>query len=331
MIYDVFRRLWQKIKNSINKKFLTYLVFILIASVIWYLNALSKDYTDDLKFAVRYTDLPEDKLLTNSPTRHLTLTISAQGFTLLKYKLGLIFSPITMEASFNTLRKTGKPPFDGYYLLTQPLFNKIAAQLSPDVTMKQVSPDTVYFRLSETVRKEIPVKPTLLLQFNKEFLPTGRMIVKPEKVTVTGPKTVIDTMQYVYTRTKSFSKLKDTLRTVIALQPVHQLRYSVNEVSIVQAIERHTEASITVQIESVNVPEGLTMKAFPGTVTVNCMIPVSDYEKLRPQMFRAVVDYFTVKDAKDNQTKAKVTILRSPDNVTNVKIHPANVDYIIEK
>jgi YbbR domain-containing protein len=301
----------------------------LIAVVIWYLNALNKDYTDNLKFAVKYTDLPDDKILTNTPPGHLLLTINAQGFTLLKYKLGMIFSPITMDASYNALRKTSNSPLDEYYLVTQPAFNKIAVQLSPNAVLKQISPDTVYFYLSETVRKEIPVKPNILLQFDKGFLPSGKMLVEPATVTVTGPQTITDTMQYVHTRIKSFNKLKDTLRTVIALQPVNQLRYSVNEVNIVQSIERHTEASITILIEPVNVPEGLTMKVFPGSVNVNFMIPVSDYEKIQPQMFRAVVDYFTVKDGKDSQ--AKVTILRSPDCVTDVKLHPASVDYIIEK
>ena len=331
MIYDVFKRLGQIIKKKINKKILTYVVFILIAVVIWYLNALNKEYSDDLNFAVKYTDLPDDKILTNAPNLYLLLTINAQGFTLLKYKLGLILSPITIEASYNTLRKASNSPPDEYFIITQSSFNKIEAQLSPNVVLKQISPDTVYLHLSETVKKEIPVKSTIQLQFDKGFLTSGKMRIDPAKVTVTGPQTIIDTMKYVYTRTKSFTKLKDTLRTVIALQPVNQLRYSVNEVTIVQSIEKHTEASITIPIEPVNVPDGLTMKVFPGTVTVNFMIPVSDYEKLQPQIFRAVVDYLTVKDAKDNQTKAKVTILRSPDYVTDVKLNPVNVDYIIEK
>ena len=66
-IYDAFKRLAQKIKDKVSQEFLTYLVFLLIAIVIWYLNALNKDYTSDLKLAVKYTDLPEDKILVNTP------------------------------------------------------------------------------------------------------------------------------------------------------------------------------------------------------------------------------------------------------------------------
>ena len=329
-IFDIFKQSGQKIKGNLNRKFLTYLLFLLIAVAVWYLNALNKNYTADFKFSVKYTDLPEDKVLATTPPEHLTLTISAQGFILLKYQFGLIFSPITLEVSYNTLRRIESPRGE-YYLISQPAFNRIAAKLSSDVNLKHITPDTLNFIFTETIRKNIPVKPLVKFQFEKGFLPTGNMLVEPAKITVTGPKTVIDTMQYVYTKTRVFKNLKDTLSASLDLQPVHQLRYSTDGVNIVQSIERHTEATITVPIEPVNLPEGLTMKVFPGTVTVNCLVPIASYEKLQPYVFRAVVDYMSVKDEKDNQAKAKVALLRTPDYVTDVKFHPVNVDFIIEK
>ena len=329
--YSVIKRLGQKIKSKVNQKFLTYLVFILIAVAIWYLNALNKDFTADLKFAVKYTDLPEDKVLANTPPEYLTLTINAQGYTLLKYRLGLIFSPISLETNYQTLRKKSNSLQGEYYLFPQAVFDRITAQLGSEIQLRYITPDTLFFLFSETVRKEIPVKSALQLRFEKDFLPRGEMQIEPSKVTVTGPKTLIDTMQYVYTRTKVFKKLKETLLTSISLQTVNQLRYSIDEVNIVQIIERNTEATIVAPIEPINVPERLTLKIFPGTITINCMVPVADYEKLQPYMFRAVVDYTSIMDATDSQTKAKVTILRTPDYVTDVKFHPKNVDFIIEK
>ena len=330
-ISDTVIRWGQKIKSSVHRDFLTYLVFLLIATTIWYLNALSKDYTTDLKFTVKYTDLPEDKVLVNTPPEYLTLTVNAQGYTLLKYKLGLIFHPVTLDASYQALRKTILSAQSDYYISTQTVFDKISTQLSSNVRVKMVTPDTLKFQFSETIRKMIPVKAAILFQFEKGFLPKGSMNIDPGEITVVGPQTLIDTMQYVYTRSKTFKKLKDNFRTSIELQPVHRLRYSVAEVHIVQAIERHTEATFTVPIEPVNLPKDLTMKFFPGTVTVNCMVPVADFEKIEPYMFRIVVDYASIKDVKDNQTKAKVSLLRTPDDVTDVKFQPKTVDFIIEK
>jgi hypothetical protein len=330
-IIRYFKQLGQQIKSNINHELLTYLFFLLMAIAIWYLNALNKAYTADMKFAVKYTDMPEDKVLVNKPPEHLTLTIHAQGFTLLKYRLGLIFSPIALEAGYQTLRRNNRAPQGEYFITTLSTFDRIAAQLSADVQLRLIAPDTLNCLFSGTVRKNVPVKSALQLRFDKGFLPKGNMLISPRTVTVTGPKALVDTMQYVYTQSKTFKKLKDTLRTAVSLQNIPQLRYSVDEIDILQNIERHTEATVSVPIEPINLPDGVTMKVFPGVVTVNCMVPIVDYEKLQPYLFRAVADYASIKDAKDNQAKVKLTILRAPDYVTDVKFHPKNVDFIIEK
>lgn len=328
-IIEKIRRLCRKLK--VNRNLLTYLFFLLIAVIIWYLNALNKDYTTDLNFRVKYSDLPEDKVLVDEPPERIKLTVNAQGFTILKYKLGFIFYPVVLDASYQSLRRNQFSGQGEYFILTQSVFDKIAVQLSSDVTLRSVSPDTLKFLFSETTQKDIPVKVQAKLLFEKEFLPRGEMQVDPSKVTVTGPEAIVDTMQYVYTRKESFKKLKDTLRKEIKLIPVNQLRYSVPEVKIMQPVERHTEATLTVPIEPVNLPQGFVMKTFPGTVTVNCMVPLTDFEKLRPSMFRIVADYTTLNDLRDNQAKVRLSLLKSPDYVSDVRFHPKNVDFVIEK
>ncbi len=326
---DTFKRLSHKLKSPASREFMTYLVFLLIAVIIWYLNALNKDYITDLKVKVKYTDLPEDKVLVNSPPDRLTLTVNAQGFTLLKYKLGFIWYPVTLEANYQTLRKKKSSENGEYFITTQSVFDKIAGELSSDVKLRNISPDTLKFILSETTQKTVSVKASISMQFEKEFLPKGKMQINPASITVTGPHSIVDTMQYAYTRPKTFKKLNDTLRTKLSLQPVDLLKYSVSEVGIVQAVERHTEAAVTVPVEPINTPEGLTMKTFPGAITVNCMVPIIDFEKLQPYMFRAVADYVTVKDSEEK--RVKITLTKSPDFVSDIRFHPKSVDFILEK
>lgn len=330
-IINFFNRLSQGLKKKVNNKLLTYLVFLLIAVVIWYFNALSKDYTTDLNFRLRYTDMPEDKVLVNTPPDRLNLVVHAQGFTLLKYRMGLIFYPVILEASYQTLRRNNNSPKGEYYMTTRSVFDKIDGQLSSDVTLRSISPDTLKFLFSETTQKNIPVRVLAKLQFNKEFLPVGAMSVTPASVTVTGPRAIVDTMRFVYTRKENFKKLKDTLRAEIKLQPVNQLRYSATEVKIEQAIERHTEATIIVPIEAINLPEGLVMKTFPGTVTVNCMVPLASFEKLKPDMFRIAADYSVISDLRDNNMKLRLSLVKAPDYVSDVRFHPKSVDFVIEE
>jgi hypothetical protein len=328
---EVFQQLGKKFKSKASRELFTYLVFLLTAVLIWYFNALNKNYTTELNFRIRYTDVPEDKALVIPPAGHMRLTVSAQGFTLLKYRLGLTLYPITLDASYKTLRQNYSSRIGEYFIATQSVFDKIASQISPDIGLKGISPDTLKFLFSETVQKNVPVKVTAQLRFEKEFMPKGNMQVVPDRITVSGPQAIIDTMQYVYTASNIFKKLKDTLRVQIALQPVGQLRYSVQEVNVIQPIERYTEATVAVPIEPVNLPEGLKMKTFPGTVTVNCLVPISDFEKVQPYIFRVAVDYSMIKDLRENQMKIRVNLLKAPDFVSDVRFQPKNVDFIVEK
>jgi YbbR domain-containing protein len=326
-----FKRFSQSLENRVNNNLLTYVVFLLIAIVIWYFNALNKDYTTDLKFRLKYVDMPEDKVPVNTPPDRLTLVVHAQGFTLLKYRLGLTFYPIVLDVGYQTLRRNHTAPEGEYYITTLSVFDKIEGQLSADVTLRSVSPDTLKFFFSETVQKNIPVKVLAKLQLDKEFLPVGAMRVNPTSVRVTGPQAIVDTMQFVYTRSENFKRLKDTLRAEIRLQPVNRVRYSADEVKIEQAIERHTEATVIVPVEAANLPEGMVMKTFPGTVTVNCMVPLASFEKLQPGTFRVVADYSAISELKDNNLKLRLSLVKSPDYVSDVRFHPKSVDFVIEK
>ncbi len=320
----------QKFKIRFNREWLTYLVFLLIAIVIWYLNALNKNYTTTMNFKVRYVNLPADKVLVNTPLEKLSLTINASGYTILKERLGFAFQPIAIDAGHRNLRaKTSNPSI--YYILTKNIYTQIEQEFDASISLKSISPDTISFVFSEVVQKEIPVKVLVDLQFEKQYLPKGQMKINPAKVTIAGPRAIVDTMKYVYTQPIKYRKLNDTLRADIKLQPVRQLKYSVEEVHIVQPIERHTEATLSVPIEVINLTDGLKMKTFPGVVTINCMVGISDFEKLQPYLFRVAVDYASIKDSKDNQARVKVSLLKSPDYVSDVKFNPKNVEYIVEK
>ncbi|MDR0712769.1 MAG: hypothetical protein LBF89_00680 [Bacteroidales bacterium] len=303
-----------------------YLIFLLIAIVIWYLNALNKTYTTDLKFSAQFVNLSPDKILVKAPDNSLVFTVEAQGFTLLKYRIGLIFRSIVINADYHSF-KHGKN--DEYYTPSSTVMKHVSEQLGTDINLLRIWPDTLRFVFGTMVKKVVPVKIRAQFQCEKEFSALGDVQVKPEKITVSGPRTLVDTLRFVYSVNKIFKGLKDSLVTRIALQPVEKISYNVKEVGIALPVERMTETSVTVEIEAVNLPEGYVMKTFPGNITVNCMVPVSRFDKLHDGMFRATVDYETV--IRSKEAKARVVVSKSPSFVQDIRFHPKNVDFIVEK
>ena len=74
-------------KVKINKKLLIYLFFLVISIALWYLNALSKDYTTFVQYKVQYENFPKGKALISELPEKLSLKVKGLGFSVLKHKL----------------------------------------------------------------------------------------------------------------------------------------------------------------------------------------------------------------------------------------------------
>jgi hypothetical protein len=319
-------------RKMVNREFLTYVVFLLIAIMIWFFHMLSKEHTADLRFRTSFTDTPADKVLLEAPDKYMFLTVTAQGFTLLKYKMGMVFHPISISANYRMLKKDYHHLQGEYYILSSSIVQDVKRQLGEDINLVHIAPDTLKFLFGETVKKKVPVKVQAQFQFEKEFLSTGALSVHPEKITVSGPEALVDALHYVHSVTKTYKNLKDTLKATIALlPPAEHLAYDTREVEIMLPVERHTETSLSVVIEAINLPDGYDMKIFPGTATITCMVPISRFDRLQPNMFRIAVDYDAVTNSAESSPKAKVSLIKAPSYVSDIRFHPQNVDFIVEK
>lgn len=63
----------------IKRNVVTYGICVIIATVLWFLNALNKEYTTEITYPIKYTELPKGKLLVSEPPKEMTLAIKAHG------------------------------------------------------------------------------------------------------------------------------------------------------------------------------------------------------------------------------------------------------------
>ena len=74
-------------------------------------------------------------------------------------------------------------------------------------------------------------------------------------------------------------------------------------------------------------PDSLIVRTFPKEVNVTYFVALSDYDKVVPQLFEAVVDY----NESIGQEKLNVKIVNSPDYIQSLRFNPKSVEFIIEK
>jgi hypothetical protein len=322
-------KLTDREKVKVNKKLLIYLFFLIISIALWYLNALSKDYSTFIDYNVRYENFPKGKALIKELPEKLSFKVKGLGFSILKHKLLAYTTSITLPIDNFRLDISRKDNQYIYFLLTRYTKDWISSQLGTDIQLVEIQPDTLIFNFTDVIEKKVAVRPALTLQFEKQYMQNGHISVRPDSVIVSGPQVMIDTITGIYTKDIKTRNLKDTLKQELELNPFKRITCNTSKVSVMVPVEKFTELSLSIPIETSNAPDGLKIRTFPSSVSVSCIVGLSAYDKMSPYMFRAVVDYNNL--IVNHPSKVKVDLVKSPLNAQNIRFYPKSVEYIIEK
>jgi hypothetical protein len=114
-------------------------VCFLISFALWFMNMLSKKYTESLVFFIQYEHLSQ-AVNHEGTTDTMRLKVNASGYRVLGYKLGIFDKLLKVDAS--QFRHKGNQYF---YTLTNHIHSeKIEEQLGDEVKMLDISPDTLF-------------------------------------------------------------------------------------------------------------------------------------------------------------------------------------------
>jgi hypothetical protein len=311
-----------------DRNIIVFLVFLVISTGFWILNALRKEYTATLSYPIKLINIPDNRMLSESFKNRIEIKVRAGGFVILRYQFSNTFLPLT----FNVEEMKPAPPgeMEGVYAVTSQEQSRIAGQLSQGMELIEIDPDTFFVPLIEREYSKLPVRISTDLGFEKQFLQSGPVMLDPDSVEVTGPKRVIDSLTYVQARRLVFENLSDTVTTVVPLMFPPHVKSSIKRVSATIPVEPFTELNIRVPLKITGLPDSLRIKTFPSEIRVSFRVGISKYENIDESQFRAVVDVSPVFDV-SRPERLKVRLDRVPKNVESLSFSPIFVEYLLEK
>ena len=313
----------EQLKN--DKRVIVFLICVLIATVLWFLNALEKDYSTTIAYPVRYVSPPNHQFLANKPPEKLDLKVDAHGFTLLRHKLNFSYSPIILNLTNITQNLESE---NGTYLVaTNTLNRRISSQISSEISLQQVNPDIIRIVLDSLKTKTVPVKANVSIDFKPQFNLKNAVLLKPTEVKITGPASVVDTIRFLSTTKKSFEEVDKTITRNIKLIHPQTTTIVPAEVLLQIDVEKHTEKQVRLPIQVINKPADVRIKLFPSELTVNCIVGLSEFDNISGADFRAVVDYALISK---NESRLTVKITDKPSFVEISRVSPESVEYLIE-
>ncbi len=314
---------------TLNKRLIIFFFFLLLSILFWFLTVLNKDYDTILSYPLRYTRIPGELVLINDVTDRLDLDVQSRGFTLLRLKMQSRLSPLALDVnSFSLQSVPGESPIV-LYLVTNLIVEKLQQQLTSEIRIKSVFPDTLMVQLSERYAKKLAIKLDLDLEFERQYMQVGKLKITPDSVIVSGPKSIIDTLTSIKTKSEKLTGLRKNITLELDLASIDKLAYSLKEVVINIPVEKFTEESIEIPIKVINMPDSLFLRTFPANIEITYRVGLSDYKKVNEHMFMAVLDYSAKESSIGN--KLAIKLIKVPEYVQVTNFSPKSVEYIIEK
>lgn len=326
--FQKLKDFFNKEKITSNKKLVVYLFFVGVATIFWFLNALSQEYVTTINYPVTYSNLPKDKVLTSKLPKQLTLKVNAFGFNLLQYKLSTAFLSNSFNVNEYTNNRLSKNSTTKYLLVTSQIKDLIEEKLSSGFQLLEISPDTILFEFSPIFEKKVPIHLNSTLSFGQQFMLDGIVFLEKDSIQIKGPKSKLDSISVVETEMLVLESLNKTVKREVKFTKIDGVEFSENEVLVTIPVEQFTEDQRKVPIKVNNLPDSLLLRLFPGEVKVSYFVGLKNYETISSDQFDVRVDF---NETKGNSNKITVEMKMYPGSVSNVRFYPQNVSFLIEQ
>lgn len=310
----------------LNRNIITYLVCVVIASILWFMNTFSQEYLTELSYPIKYINTPEDKYPMDKLPEHLQLDVQAKGFTLLGYRIKTSFQPITFNfANYEHLLQE-KDGISEYILNTNDIKEKLGNQINPDIKLVSIYPEKITFRFAPAQKKRVPIYPMLDYKLKRQYI-LNQIKLNPDSVTVSGPANIINKLQKVTTEAWTSKELSKTTKKSLKLAHIENCHLEKNTTEITLEVEQFTEARRTINILTQLVPDSINMRLFPSTLNISYEVGLSKYDQVSDNDFIFAVDYPQDREA----AFLEVKVIKAPTFIKNLKYTPQKVEFLLEK
>jgi len=315
--------------SNINRDYTIFGFFLLLSFIFWYLNSLGKEIETEIRYPVRYVNLPKERTLAEELPSRLNLYLKGPGYAVLKLKLTGSRAPVILDISALNYRRVPGSRDLSYYLKTSGIIPKLKNDLRSECQILYIKPDTLFFRFDRIVSKKVPVVSAVEVITDRQYFIKGGIAIEPETIKISGPSGILDTITEVRTKYRKFTRVNETLKKSISLDLPDYYSASVKKVSVTIPVEQFTEAELTVPVKILNQPDSIDLKIFPDVVTVKGLVAVNDFKKLAEIPFEVILDMDKVNLR--SSERIPLEIRNVPPFLTSLRITPGDVDFLIEK
>lgn len=307
-----------------NREFLVFLFFLIMSAVFWMLQTLNEVYETDVKVPLKLTGVPENVVITTDLPDAINAKVADKGTVLIKYVYGASFSPVTIDFGDYYSGRSG-----GRVMVPMADVEKaVYKHLQSTSRIMDIAPDTLEFYYNRGSFKRVPVRVAGTLETAPLYYLSAVHVV-PDSVSVFAPSSILDTIRSAYVQPLVMEDLTDSQVLVRKLTKVRGAKFEPDEAEVHVNVDLYTEKTVEVPVSSINFPASKNLRTFPGKVRITFRVGTSQFKDITEDDFVVAVTYEEI--VRNNYRKIPLSLRSVPAGVSQVRIEPAEVDYLIEQ
>lgn len=137
----------QKKGRLIKKDMIVFAFFLVLSFIFWYLNSLGKEIEAGIRYQLKYTNLPKERVISRSSD--LELFLKGPGYSILKIRFTGDRLPLIIDFSRVNYKRVQGDKGSNYYIVTSGLSKSLNLQVRSGCEITSIKPDTLFFTLSK--------------------------------------------------------------------------------------------------------------------------------------------------------------------------------------
>ena len=298
----------------------------MVSGGFWLLQKLDDAFETDIVVPLELTGVPKGVVITDSLPQEIRFTIRDRGTNLFHYlrNSGRFAKPITLDFSlYDDGNSSGRANIP-----LQEVQRTFQQQILTTTRIQRVRPDTLEFYYNRGIAHKLPVK------FTGSITTDTRCYLQyiqfnPDSILVYAPDAVRDTMRYAYIRPVTMTDVSKTLHDIrVEFMRIPGVMYKPQSATMSAHVDYYTGKTMRVPVVGINFPAGVTLRTFPAEVSVTYRIGSAVADLVKPSNFVIAVTYEEL--LRNNRGKYLLRLKSTPPGVSNVRIMPHEVDYLLE-
>lgn len=309
------------LRTAKGRNILTFLVFLAISTVFWFLLALNDDVQENYGLPVELEDFPENVTILSGYNPMLNVTVKDKGSSLMKFSWG--HNP-HMKLRYEDFAR----PNDTTLLLNAAQLNSaVRGVFGTSASIVTLRPDSL--RLTYTANPGVKVAVNVVSDIRTlpQYAYAGHPLVSVDSVMLYSNSPRRLRVHHLSTMPITLADLADTISMDVKLDVPPGMRAVPSVIKVSFPVEPLVAKQQSVPIEVINTPHGVRVVTFPAMAEVSYLLPKSIYSSEMAKV-KAVVDYNAITSSSKS---LPVTLSKLPSHFRSVSATPAKVEFVIER